>query len=1030
MFKKLCLLLVVVFSVASLSFAVEKAAVNAVKVGAKQFPVINTEGARQVETVYSTNFETEGEWTAQQLANGPSFQWVTDKSHSPTHSWWVSDDQAMTADEANPIETAVVSPVIHLPADFGGYQAKVLELSYWGNVETPNTSEGGYVYDVFQLDMERPYSGDNMWHTSTTNGFDGTSSWWCGSEALGTYDINWRQQLVTPVMDLSAAAGPIILTFKNAPSSEPAFDYCFLDVSKDAGATWTEIARWDEENATIVWYDESFDLSAYASTQTVVRWRFESDGGYNSPNGWRIDNVLITDGTTQFVFDDGGDTATQLIPVEHPLSWVRMHYDYNDGRLGTTWFIMDNSTKFNGSLDLRPYAGTDTRFRIRVSTDGYNRLGAAPGYGFYFDDFTIYGQGVAQIDGAIQGVTGLYDAAPGKAFNPKVIIGNEGIQDLNGPILWYGSIKDALGTEVAKPVGRFEGTLKQGESAVVGTLAAKQWIPTDPGSYTFEVTTLQVNSDGWTINNSWPATAFTVMGLPYTELVFAENFVGGTGDDLGRFGWTIEHNGTGPDTWISNGYFGSLNQGPVISGYRYFNVVDSTVDESILSPTIDISKIGAHNTLFLDFFLRYQPGNVALDQYGFGFYQSAFKVFASGDDGTWVEVFSKADTDNLGGAGFGFRANVPTIDLSQFAASNTLKLKFQCTSENGYIFVCGFCNVKVYAGVSRPGIRSLADVPADQGKQAQMVFRASYNDLLPGDAGPIPVKYYEIYRGLPTGAGACASYATFADMLRNSHAKAGDKMRTEEDGVVWEFLWSLPAIDQELYGAIVPTVWDGVETQFVVAARTDDEYVFDFSDPKAVTTEDNLAPGAPGSLVVVTTMDKAENMLTWTEAYSDVNDVAGYKVYRSLTADVQGTEIGTTTALEFVDKTVEIGKKYSYTVVAFDFAGNQSAGVKGAVTTSVGAEDSAIPTAYRMDQNYPNPFNPTTMISFALPQAGNVVMTVFNMSGQAIETIYNGQMLAGYHKVSWNGNNVSAGIYFLELKAGNFQKTIKMTLVK
>jgi len=1042
MLKKLCFVIVLIIAFTSMALAINKAS-DVKRPEVKPNPALNdlrsTESSLQLTTVYSTDFENETEWTPYNLGEGEAFKWVSDNSHSPTHSWFVADDKPMTATEAKPTEAVIVSPVVHLPDNFDGYAPKVLDVSYWVDAETPNTVEGGNVFDVFQLEIEAPYPGDNFWHTSTTNGLNGGSSWWCGDENTGTYNTDWRQEIRTPVLNLSAAAGPVMLTFKNAPSSEPGYDYCNLEISADGGASWIRLDIWDEENATIVWYDESYDISAYASAQTLVRWRLESDGGYNSPNAWRIDDVKISDGTTDFLFDDGGDSATLLEPQIHPLSWVRLHYDYDDNRNNrTSWYIMDKTSVFSATLSLLDYIGMDVRFRIRVSSDGYNRLGLAPGYGYYFDDLSVTGQGVAQIDGAIYGVTGLFGAAPGKPFNPTVIMINDGIQTLNGPILWYGSIKDALGNEIYKPVGKFDGALAQGEYAYVPTLVPKQWIPQEPGIYTFEVTQLQINQDGWPINNTWAKTEFAVNGPPFTELVYAENFFGIDGlSTLADYGWTTVNGGYSDDTW---GYLGPeakygilpgiIGQGPAISGYWFYpdyaSEPDSTMDESLISPAIDLSKIGSHNTLFLDFSMRYQPGHPSLDP-DYGFQKSAFTVFGSADGTKWIELVKFQDTDNLGGTGFSKRIPVH-VDLSGFTDDEKLWLKFNYTAEDGHNFMLVFSDVVVYAGISKPTIRAIDDVPNDQGKQVQMVFRASYNDLLPAAGGPAPVTHYQVWRGTTTTA-AAPSFATFTDMLRNSNSKLGYAARTE-GGTVWECVKEIPAADFELYAATVPTLWDNVETPFVVAARTAQVDLFDFSAPAVATSKDNLAPSAPGGLVVVTKMDKAENNLTWTEAYSSVDDVAGYKVYRSLDQNKQGDLIATVNALEYADKNVQVGKKYFYTVSATDFAGNESAGTKGTVTTSVGAETTPLPTAYKLDQNYPNPFNPSTTVSFALPQTSEVVMTIYNMSGQAIETIYNGTMQAGYHKVSWNGNQVSAGIYFLELKAKDFQKTIKMTLVK
>ncbi len=85
--------------------------------------------------------------------------------------------------------------------------------------------------------------------------------------------------------------------------------------------------------------------------------------------------------------------------------------------------------------------------------------------------------------------------------------------------------------------------------------------------------------------------------------------------------------------------------------------------------------------------------------------------------------------------------------------------------------------------------------------------------------------------------------------------------------------------------------------------------------------------------------------------------------------------------------------------------------------------------------NYPNPFNPDTSISFTVPKAGNVKLTVFNILGQEIVELTNQNYLAGTHTVNWNGtdsNNqpVTSGIYFYKVSSGNQKATGKMVLMK
>ena len=104
--------------------------------------------------------------------------------------------------------------------------------------------------------------------------------------------------------------------------------------------------------------------------------------------------------------------------------------------------------------------------------------------------------------------------------------------------------------------------------------------------------------------------------------------------------------------------------------------------------------------------------------------------------------------------------------------------------------------------------------------------------------------------------------------------------------------------------------------------------------------------------------------------------------------------------------------------------------IKGVIKTGGVSVEESGPSAFSVAQNSPNPFNPTTTISYSLADAGNVTIDVFNVAGQKIDTLVDGFMEAGSHSIVWDGSDVSAGVYFYTVKAGNFTKTIKMTLLK
>lgn len=97
--------------------------------------------------------------------------------------------------------------------------------------------------------------------------------------------------------------------------------------------------------------------------------------------------------------------------------------------------------------------------------------------------------------------------------------------------------------------------------------------------------------------------------------------------------------------------------------------------------------------------------------------------------------------------------------------------------------------------------------------------------------------------------------------------------------------------------------------------------------------------------------------------------------------------------------------------------------------------DTDLPGSYSLSQNYPNPFNPKTNISFALPEAERVTITIFNLAGEEVVKLVDGYRGAGSHTVIWdgrdsNGHRVVSAIYLYRMQAGEFTDTKKMFLVK
>jgi len=90
----------------------------------------------------------------------------------------------------------------------------------------------------------------------------------------------------------------------------------------------------------------------------------------------------------------------------------------------------------------------------------------------------------------------------------------------------------------------------------------------------------------------------------------------------------------------------------------------------------------------------------------------------------------------------------------------------------------------------------------------------------------------------------------------------------------------------------------------------------------------------------------------------------------------------------------------------------------------------SVPSNFALLGNYPNPFNASTTIRYELPASAHVKVEVYNLFGQRVVTLVNGEQEAGYISITWDASEVSSGIYFYRLTAGDFTETKRMMLVK
>ena len=171
-------------------------------------------------------------------------------------------------------------------------------------------------------------------------------------------------------------------------------------------------------------------------------------------------------------------------------------------------------------------------------------------------------------------------------------------------------------------------------------------------------------------------------------------------------------------------------------------------------------------------------------------------------------------------------------------------------------------------------------------------------------------------------------------------------------------------------------------------------------------------------------------MLSWTA--NTENDLGGYRLYRD-TAPGASTLIANIGSGEtsYVDTGLAMGTYY-YRLAAVDESSNQSGfsnEVEATVASTAIENDEGVPTTFALGRSYPNPFRGTATIPFDVPQAEQVVLTVYSALGERVAVLADGPYPTGRYRAVWDASGLAAGVYFVRLQAGAFSATRKLVVL-
>jgi len=173
--------------------------------------------------------------------------------------------------------------------------------------------------------------------------------------------------------------------------------------------------------------------------------------------------------------------------------------------------------------------------------------------------------------------------------------------------------------------------------------------------------------------------------------------------------------------------------------------------------------------------------------------------------------------------------------------------------------------------------------------------------------------------------------------------------------------------------------------------------------------------------------------LNWTiPTHAHLATLIGFTIYRN---DNLYSEDSNPYQQSFTDVNVATNTGYTYEVMARYMNPDGFSDRSTPVTVVSDHDEVVVPMTTALQGNYPNPFNPSTVLSFSLTRTESVQIDIYSINGQLVKSLVNGVYGVGVHNVVWNGladdgHQVSSGVYFYRMRAGDYVGVRKMMLLK
>lgn len=937
------------------------------------------------------------------FANAGKSDWRYESGNasSASHSWHETEAASIQTD-------MLLSPVIVLPEHVSN-----------AGLDRPLR----HVAMNFALDWDAPdpeaqlriYAGraENLWRFDKLEPGTGLSAWRCTIPDTGHYTEFVRQFLITPEIDLTAAQEPLRVSFQYQSLTEAGFDFNTVEVSSDDFASYRTLISFNGETA-LTWKTYSLNLAAFIGSRIKIRFSHNGDFSIVAPGTmFALDEIKVTSGSAVLFYDDGGENGQTQMTRAGFAPGNQLVILQGQAQPVPQWNNIDLETLgvdiLNGSNGL--VAPGDS---IRLGFVYVASKSTIPRRGIYLDDIML--TGITQLDHDIAAIdlTSSFPAVSGKPTSFSLRLINAG-REAQTNIAWRGIIRDAAGQEVFQLNGTGSQLLLPDSSRLIPAQAG--WTPNSPGIYSIEAYT-QLARDEEPANDttrvladddrSFRGGAYSHFMVADENVIFAAALHDLPSDSstamLQQSGFQVVSSGeTAASSWHTGTSPRYGFRGAVVSA----DALGRRQDEELIIPNLDCSNL---------------TSRVRLSFNGFamgGRTYSRLSVSVSAASGrSWIDIFERRlgsdpqtgvnDSDSLA------VMNPANLDITSLVAGQpNVAIRFRYESQADGFWVLWKVIVSGEQRLRAAHLKSVMDVPEDQGKRVELVWSPAPNDRI--YARP-PITQYGIWRGNVDGLSARS-----AGRINPS--------------AIWELVGTLPAHADSIYRFHAPTKGDKIPIPFFIAAYTENPRVFVNSNIVSGISYDNLPPGAPNHL---TAQVDSQTVWLWWDPPADETP-AFYSIYRGVLSGNPGPlPLATTTIRNFVDASFNQTQTYYYVVTATDSSGNQSGAsneVAVAVTNIAEHASREIPAHFALGQNYPNPFNPSTIIPYQLPQARVARLRIFNAVGQHIRKFELGLQSAGYHHLHWDGLDdhgraAGNGVYLYRFEAGDFCATRKLILMR